>query len=783
MRTAERTGRHPVERTGSGRARQARPRPATGPSAGGPFDVDDADPRVSSAPGVLDFGSLRVPLPPTGRVTVEPTANGRMQAVHVTLPGGRLSVSALAAPKSSKLWPQLAKEIDASLREGGAKVRSYKGEWGRELHATTGAATSVFVGVDGPRWMVYGVATGPSEENPTLDAELRRMLRGTVVVRGKSPYPVRTVLPLTTPEELADQVEPEAAAPPPARPAPERPAQRRPARVEEPSWADPVRRIGDAGDADVPPEDEEATQVAGGNGLATSSWPVDESTGRPRTPEWTGEQRVPPRRRTAPPVAEVASAITEPILITAMPAPPPPPEPPRRPLADEPAATTRLPAVTPAAQPAPPPPPAPPPAEPERPGDGIDAYFGWGRRTGPEPAATPPPAETARRPIDPLDPAAPVDTRWLDEPGVTSAWEPVVAERPAEPAPEPVQDWAEWARQELDRAVAEQARPAPADPSTDDAAPASFWDRYGLTEPAAGGRAARRHRSGQDGEDDPFTARRRSREAARAPEPAPELPGDRARPSHGSDADPGEWSIWADLTAARSRRADEPAPTNGHAPPREGRRRRAEEPLGSAGTAGPDRAAGGRRAAARDVGEASRPGTTGRHGGGAGDVWAERAPAAPAAEVRPPAMPARIEPADLFARIDQQHRTRRGEPDSPRTQQSRPWETASAPRPRWGDEDRVRADPPRTWGTDRRSAPSGNADGWGTGGWTTGWPGTGPEPVNGSDSAGQTGGGRRRADDGAGGGRLSVAELARRAAREGSDPRRSRRTRPGDGQR
>jgi hypothetical protein len=170
----------------------------------GPYDGDDLDPEITDAAGVVDFGAVRVPVPSQGTVAVEPTANGRMQAVHVALPEGRLSVSALAAPKSSKLWPELAREIDASLREGGATVRSFQGQWGRELHATSGAAKSVFVGVDGARWMLYGVATGPANHAETLDAELRRMLRATVVVRGRSPYPVRTVLPLVVPEHLAE---------------------------------------------------------------------------------------------------------------------------------------------------------------------------------------------------------------------------------------------------------------------------------------------------------------------------------------------------------------------------------------------------------------------------------------------------------------------------------------------------------------------------------------------------------------------------------------------------
>jgi uncharacterized protein DUF3710 len=165
----------------------------------GPHDGDTLSPEITPAPGTVDFGAVRVPVPAGGTVSVEPSTAGRIQAVHVTVPEGRLSVSALAAPRTGGLWPDLATEIDASLREGGARVRSFTGEWGRELHATTEGATSVFVGVDGPRWMLYGVATGPTRDAVGLDARLRRMLRGTVVVRGKAPFPVRTVLPLVTP--------------------------------------------------------------------------------------------------------------------------------------------------------------------------------------------------------------------------------------------------------------------------------------------------------------------------------------------------------------------------------------------------------------------------------------------------------------------------------------------------------------------------------------------------------------------------------------------------------
>jgi hypothetical protein len=184
------------------------------PPPSGPYDGDAVGEEIEVlAAGTEDFGAIRVPVPDGGAVTVEPPGSAGTHAVHIALPQGRLSISALAAPKSGRLWPELVKEIDTSLREGGARVRSFSGDWGRELHATTGGATSVFVGVDGPRWMVYGIATGPSTASVALDEQLRRMLRGTVVVRGRSPYPVRTVLPLTLPAHLApvDDAEPEVA--------------------------------------------------------------------------------------------------------------------------------------------------------------------------------------------------------------------------------------------------------------------------------------------------------------------------------------------------------------------------------------------------------------------------------------------------------------------------------------------------------------------------------------------------------------------------------------------
>jgi Protein of unknown function (DUF3710) len=180
-------------------------RRGSGTASAGPYDVDD--PAAAEVDGGLDFGSLRVPMPARAQLQVEQGAGELLRAVHVLVPSGRVSLSALAAPRSGQLWRGLAKEIADSLAKDGAKVWLEWGRWGREVLASSNGALSRFVGVDGPRWMLYGVATGPAHDADALAATLRHMIAGTVVTRGSAPLPVKTVLPLRLPEHLEERVE------------------------------------------------------------------------------------------------------------------------------------------------------------------------------------------------------------------------------------------------------------------------------------------------------------------------------------------------------------------------------------------------------------------------------------------------------------------------------------------------------------------------------------------------------------------------------------------------
>jgi hypothetical protein len=131
---------------------------------------------------------------------------GPVRAVHVITPLGQFTVNAYAAPKSGGLWEEVCGELAKQLRGDGAAVHSEVGEWGQELVAELGQVVLRFVGIDGARWMVRGVVAGPPENAGHSAAALREMLRGTVIVRGTLPMPVRTPLPIELPEAIAEHI-------------------------------------------------------------------------------------------------------------------------------------------------------------------------------------------------------------------------------------------------------------------------------------------------------------------------------------------------------------------------------------------------------------------------------------------------------------------------------------------------------------------------------------------------------------------------------------------------
>ena len=176
-------------------------------AGGGPYDSSEVTLPEGESDGRLDLGSVRLPLIEGAQIQVEMEESGELRSVHLLTEVGRITVAAFAAPRTEGMWREVLGELAQSLKDDGAAVRFEDGPWGREVVGVGAGATLRFVGVDGPRWMVRGVAAGPEETQEPLSELVRDVLRQTVVVRGVEAMPVRSPLPIALPAVLVQQLE------------------------------------------------------------------------------------------------------------------------------------------------------------------------------------------------------------------------------------------------------------------------------------------------------------------------------------------------------------------------------------------------------------------------------------------------------------------------------------------------------------------------------------------------------------------------------------------------
>lgn len=173
----------------------------------GPWDVQDApeDDRER-----IDLGALRIPVVAGYDLQVEVSPEGHLVAASLTGTHGTMQLGAFAAPRTSGLWEEVRAEIRANVSAQGGKVTEHRGTFGVELSGRVpmpgGQAPARFVGVDGPRWFLRALITGPAATDPVQAGPLEDALRDVVVDRGADPMPVREALALRLPTELAEQL-------------------------------------------------------------------------------------------------------------------------------------------------------------------------------------------------------------------------------------------------------------------------------------------------------------------------------------------------------------------------------------------------------------------------------------------------------------------------------------------------------------------------------------------------------------------------------------------------
>lgn len=205
---AEPTASEPAEAAPAAPAAAAPAAPPARPE--GPWDAEDAP-----EDELLDLGGLRVPIIEGFDVSI--TAEGDVPVmVSYGAPDGVMQIHAFAAPKTSGIWAEIRDELTESLEQSGGDAREGDGPFGVEVVASIPVQTpegqtvlqpARFLGIDGPRWFLRALLTGPILEDRARVQALEDVLRRTVVVRGTDAMAPRDVIPLRLPREVVQAME------------------------------------------------------------------------------------------------------------------------------------------------------------------------------------------------------------------------------------------------------------------------------------------------------------------------------------------------------------------------------------------------------------------------------------------------------------------------------------------------------------------------------------------------------------------------------------------------
>jgi Protein of unknown function (DUF3710) len=183
---------------------------------GGPWDAEEPFPARER----VDLGSLHVPVGPGHEIQLV-MAEQHGAWVTVKYRESEVQIQAFAAARRSALWDDVRAEIAAEVNTAGGRSQESEGPFGIELLAqvpmepgqpAAGMRLVRFVGVDGPRWFLRGLFTGPAADGGEQAELLEEVLRDVVVVRGDHPVPPREILELRLPPEARQALDEQAAA-------------------------------------------------------------------------------------------------------------------------------------------------------------------------------------------------------------------------------------------------------------------------------------------------------------------------------------------------------------------------------------------------------------------------------------------------------------------------------------------------------------------------------------------------------------------------------------------
>lgn len=176
----------------------------------GPYDGDSVDIAEFNfedfSVGLLDLGSMRIPLPKGSQVQVEMGQDGP-RMLHILTPHGRMTPVAFAAPRTPGQWAESAEDIVQGLEADGFAAHPEDGPWGSEIVGSSDKGGIRIIGVEGPRWMYRLTLAAPAGKEEELAKLGREVVARTFIYRGEEPILAGSSLPVMLPQQLAEQVQ------------------------------------------------------------------------------------------------------------------------------------------------------------------------------------------------------------------------------------------------------------------------------------------------------------------------------------------------------------------------------------------------------------------------------------------------------------------------------------------------------------------------------------------------------------------------------------------------
>lgn len=186
--------------------------PLAAPAApAGPLDFADAPDEDR-----IDLGGLQVPMVDAMELRLEMDQRTRaVTGADLVIDGSSLQIQAFAAPRSRGLWDEVRSSLRESVKEQGGTAETREGRFGTELvcrlpvkraDGRTGYRPARFIGVDGPRWFVRGILSGPAVADAEAASRFEDIFARTVVVRGSEAMAPQELIPLHLPGQRAGLV-------------------------------------------------------------------------------------------------------------------------------------------------------------------------------------------------------------------------------------------------------------------------------------------------------------------------------------------------------------------------------------------------------------------------------------------------------------------------------------------------------------------------------------------------------------------------------------------------